>query len=483
MRAMHTLSHEHKLSCDMGQLVPLATVEVLPGDTFNMSTSLLARVAPLVSPVMHNVEIRVHHWYCPNRIIDDTWEDFIVGEDETARDVISIPADADDYALLDHMGIPQQTSEDILCHPVRAYNKIFNEFYRDQDLTTARTEDELELARICWEKDYFTTARANPVQGTGIAIPLGGGEAPIKGIGWKSPTLAAKADVLETGGVTRSYTQGIQDSTSEIFIEEDSANSGFPDIVADLSGVEAIDIDTLRQSLALQSFAEVRARFGARYVDYLKYLGVNPGDARLQRPEYLGGGSQTINFSEVLAMAEGTSTDVGDLFGHGIASLRARRFRKRFTEHGWLLSLLSVRPKTLYTTGIPRKFQRVDAMDWWQKELEVLPWQSIPNKEIYAAAAAPDDVFGYVPKYDEYRHEFSYVSGSFRPGGTEESFHMSREFSAAPTLNGSFVECTPTDRIYSDTGMPELLITARHDIRAARLVRGNAQFGHGVNFS
>lgn len=477
MRAIHNLSHEHKLSCDMGQLVPIATIEVLPGDSFNMSTSLLARVAPLVSPVMHNVDIRVHNWYVPNRIIDDGWEDFITGENEDPRPTITIPSDDNYWALLDHMGIPKQPGEEILAYPVRAYNKIFNEFYRDQDLTAAAGEDDLGIAYICWEKDYFTTARASPVQGDVVSIPLGD-KAQVKGIGTANQNYTA-------GSYYEDPALGNQTGTRRLdaMVKEDLDNPGYPGVYADLADASGVDINILRQALALQSFSEVRARFGARYVDYLRYLGVNSGDSRLQRPEYLGGGSQRINFSEVLAMAEGTSSNVGDLYGHGIASLRSRRFRKRFQEHGWLLSLLSVRPKTVYTQGIPRKFQRVDMMDWWQKELEILPWQSIPNKEIYAASPAPDDVFGYVPKYDEYRHEFSYVSGSFRPGKTESSFHMSREFSSPPTLNGSFVECTPTDRIYSDSNMPELLITSRHNIRAARLVRSNAQFGHGVNMS
>lgn len=486
MRGMHTLTHEHKLSCNMGQLVPLATVEILPGDTFNMGTSLLARVAPLVSPVMHDVEIRVHNWFVPNRIVDPTWDTFITGEDDTARDTISIPSDPDEYALLDHMGIPQQTSEDILCHPVRGYNKIWNEFYRDQDLSAERTEDQLGLANICWEKDYFTTARATPQQGTAVGIDFSGGQANVKGLASGTGTDGSGT---ETGGASVSYTNAMVSpnfsaigSATDTKLKVNMAGATEPDIYADLSSVTgAIDINDLRTALALQSFAEVRSRFGERYADYLRYLGVNPGDSRLQRPEYLGGGQQRINFSEVLATAEGTSTDVGDLFGHGIAGLRARRWRRRFQEHGWLHCLLSVRPKTLYTTGIPRKFQRLTNMDWWQPELEVLPWQDMLKKEIYAASAAPNDVFGYVPRYDEYRHEFSYVSGSFRPGQTEETFHMSREFASEPSLNESFVTCTPTDRIYSDNTMPELLINSQHMIRAARLVRSNARFGVGLN--
>lgn len=210
--------------------------------------------------------------------------------------------------------------------------------------------------------------------------------------------------------------------------------------------------------------------FGERYEDYLRFLGVNPKDGRLDRPEYLGGSKERLDFSEVLATAEGTSTEVGDLYGHGIGAMRTRRYKKMFEEHGWVMSLLHVRPRTQYLQAMPRKFTRSDVMDYWQKELEVLPWQEVKETEIYAPGSS-DNVFGYVPKFEEYRHAFDYVSGSFR--STEKDWHMARDITSAPTLNSSFVECTPTDRIYADTSMPELLVTSWNDLKAMRLVRKN----------
>jgi hypothetical protein len=248
-----------------------------------------------------------------------------------------------------------------------------------------------------------------------------------------------------------------------------------PLIYADLAGMEGgISIDDLRRSVALQRFAEARMRFGSRYEDYLRFLGINPRDGRLSRPEYLGGGRQNIAFSEVITTAEGSTTNPGDLYGHGLGAMRSRRYRKMFEEHGWVISLMYARPKTAYLQHMPRKFMRTDPMDYWQKELETLPWQQVKHKEIYA----PDDndtVFGYVPRFEEYRHSVNYASGSFRT--TDKDWHLARDLSSEPSLNASFVECTPDDRIYSDTSMPELQISAWNSIKAKRLVCRSAKLG------
>lgn len=482
-RSRHNLSHDHKLSCDMGQLIPVCTEEVLPGDTFKHSTSLLARVAPQVKPVMHDVDIRVHHWYVPNRILWDGWEDFITGEDDvTAKPSITLGATTD---LIDHMGMYPGSGLDMDALPVRAYNHIWNEFYRDQDLAAARGVDDLDIARIAWGKDYFTTARATPQQGTAIDIGFSASTAPVLGIGILD-TPSASADI-GTANSSNSTEEDMSGGGWQVGDGQNSVNAGktlikilegatgYPDIRADLSNATGgINIDDLRQSIALQRIAEARSRFGARYVDYLKFLGVNPKDGRLSRPEYLGGGNQSINFSEVIQTAEGTATDIGDLYGHGIASMRSKSYQKMFEEHGWVMTLLSVRPKTSYLQAIPRKFTRVAATDYWHRELENLPWQTVYETEVYAPGTA-STVFGYVPRYDEYRQNFNYASGTFR--STELDWHMSRDLSGAPTLNETFIECTPTDRVYADTSMPEMIINAHNSIQAKRLITDRARLG------
>ena len=204
-------------------------------------------------------------------------------------------------------------------------------------------------------------------------------------------------------------------------------------------------------------------------------LGVNPSDGRLDRPEYLGGGSQLVNFSEVLATADGASNNIGDLYGHGIAGVQSRRYRKMFEEHGYVLTLMSARPKSVYQQAVPKHFLRSDVMDFWQKELEVLPWQEVYENEVFAGGAAAT-VFGYQQRYDEYRHAMSYVSGSFLQG-TEEDWHLGREFASAPTLNSSFVECSPSDRIFQDASMPEMLVNIYNRQIARRIVRPSGYMG------
>ncbi len=479
-RSSQNLSFIHNLSFDMGQLIPLACIDVLPGDTFIQKASILARVAPMVKPVMHPVEIRVHNWFVPNRIIWDDWEAFIVGNEGSATYPVLTPASAPDTVLYDHMGVEPVTGVAWDALPIRAYNKIWNEFYRDQDLATARLEGDLTIARIAWGKDYFTTARANPQQGASVEVGFSAGSAPVEGLGSSNQTFGlnniSAYETDGTGTVNFVKAKKIEDAQS-VFLEEDPSNSGFPNLRADLSqATGGIDINELRDAIALQRIAEAREFFGSRYVDFLRWYGVNPRDGRLDRPEYLGGGRQTISFSEVLATAEGTSTAVGDLFGHGIAGVRQKPIRKMFEEHGWMISCISVRPKGIYQNGVPKRFLRTEPTDYWHRELELLPWQTISELEIYGGGTRAN-VFGYTPRYDEYRETQSYVSGSFRQG-TEEDWTLAREFASLPTLNESFITCTPSDRIYADTSMPELLVTANMQINAKRLIAPNSRMSN-----
>lgn len=463
---MFNLSHEHKLTGDMGTLMPCCAMEVLPGDSFIHSSSAMARIAPLANPVMHRVEMRIHHFYVPNRLVWSGWEGFITGREETTVPTIDMSGlGSDELILPDHMGVDPGYTGDVQALPFRCYNMIWNEYYRDQDLNTARAEDDMTLARICWEKDYFTVARPEPQQGTAEQIPMAL-DAELQVFRNNPPTGdQVHSDVLAVDATGVMYAGSAVNGNNRL-VARNYAGGG---------STAGIDINDLRRSMAYQRIAEARAMYGERYIDYLRFLGVNPSDGRLDRPEYLGGGKQIINFSEVLATAEGANTDVGDMFGHGIGAARSRRYRRMFEEHGWVLSLLSFRPKTVYQDGTPRRFTRSTAMDYWQKELEILPWQEVKTAEI-SPSGTTEDVFGYVPRYEEYRMENSRVSGSFRRG-TEEDWHLARTFGSTPTLNGSFVECTPSDRVYQDTNMPEVIVNVRNSILAKRLVRGTAQIG------
>lgn len=480
-RSLFDLSFVHQTSFDMGQLIPIAALDVLPGDTFRAKVDMLARVAPLATPVMHPVQLRVHAWFVPNRLIWDDWEAFIVGNEGAVTYPTITPATAGDAILYDYMGAEPVGSVAYDALPVRAYNLIWNEYYRDQDLASARalstasgadSTTATTVARVAWAKDYFTTARANSQQGSGVTIDFSTGLAPVDGIGWASgaPGTATETDVGVAGASSRISWSEMTNGT--ITVEDDGG--GYPNIYADLSAMSGgITVDDLRTAIATQRIAEAREFFGSRYADYLRWIGVNPSDGRLNRPEYLGGGRQTISFSEVLATAEGTTVNPGDLFGHGIAGLRSRPIRKFFEEHGWFIVCLSARPKGIYQNGIPKKFLRRDPTDFWHREMELLPWQAIDQLEIYGGGSA-GTVFGYTPRFDEYRETCSYVSNTMR-GGTEEDWTLAREFASAPTLNESFITCTPSDRIYQDTSMPELVATIRNSITAKRAVRGSSR--------
>lgn len=473
-RSKHNLSSYSLLSGDMGQLIPAGQpVEVLPGDTFDHSSSILLRADPLVAPVMHPVEVRIHHFYVPTRLLWSSWEDFITGGPD-GNDASVIPtiteATATANNVADYFGIPRENGITYNALPIYAYNSIYNEFFRDQDICPESALASLSIQRIAWEKDYFTMARPWAQKGDAVSIPLAG-SAPVTGIGGIN-------QIYSTGPINAYETDGTASTSwakykNDPNIEEDPLNPGFPNIRADLSNASGIPVTDLRKFLALQNYKEARARFGSRYTEYLAYLGINAGDSRLQRPEYLGGGKQTISFSEVLATAESTGINVGDLKGHGIAALRSNRYRRFFPEHGYVVSLLSVRPKAMYEDGLARMWSRVDKEDYYQRELELIGQQEIKNKEVFAAHGTPDGVFGHGDRYDEYRKNNSVVTSTFRT--TDDVWHYARDFASAPALNQSFIECNPTKRTQAVLTNPAFKCMVNHRLRARRVVRRNSR--------
>lgn len=486
-RFKHSLSHYRLLTCDMGQLVPCGITEVLPGDTFRQHTSMLVRLSPLLAPLMHPVICRVHHWWVPTRILWDGWEDFITGGNDgeggssgTYPTVTAGGSGFGEGSLPDYMGVPPDVANlEISELPIRAYNKIFNEYYRDQDLVTEVAEDSTDVQNIAWEKDYFTSSRPWSQRGPDVTLPLGT-QAPVTGLGkWNQTFANSNVTVYETGGsgsVQYANAASIWDSTTseKVSMEEDPNNPGFPGVFADLSSATAASVNDIREAFALQRYQEARARYGARYTEYLRYYGISPSDARLQRPEYLGGGKQTISFSEVLQTSnDGTNGNVGEMFGHGISAMRSRRFIKFFEEHGYVVSLMSIRPRTMYVDGLHRMFNRRNKEDYFTKELQHIGQQEILNKEVYANATSPGDTFGYQDRYMEYRNQPSGVSGEFR--STLNYWHMARIFASEPSLNQSFTDCDPSKRNFASQSTDTLWIMANHSIQARRLVDAASQ--------
>lgn len=489
-RAKHSLSFTKLLSCDMGELVPCGITEVLPGDSIQHSVSALIRCAPMLAPIMHPVEVRFHSWFVPHRLTWSSWENFITGGADglnaSVFPTITIGggSGAAVGSLADYLGVPTGVNNIVVSAlPFRAYALIFNEWYRDEDLVTALgvsladgadATTNTVLQNCAWEKDYWTSGRPWEQKGASVSIPLTG-TAPIKGIGFTGTPSGSPNNgqtVRESSPLpNRTMPFGHNSNDPGLLVEMDTSthtSATKPMIYADLSNATAVTINALRQAAALQRYQENRARYGSRYPEYLAYLGVRSSDARLCRPEYLGGGRQTIQFSEVLQTGPGTDP-VGDLKGHGIAAMRSNRYRRFFEEHGYVITLVSVRPKTIYMNGLLKHWNRRVKTDFWQKELEHIGQQAIARKEVYAAAASPDGVFGYQDRYDEYRRNESTVSGEFR-SSTLNFWHLARDFGAEPSLNSSFVQCVPTKRNFAVTTEDCLYIHCKHSMQARRLV-------------
>lgn len=465
-RSKHNLSHYQLTTFDQGNLIPVACVEVLPGDTFRHSTSAMIRAAAQVNPVMHPCELKIHHWYVPNSIIWDDWEKFISKKDNTVNLPTIDLQGGHETDLLDHLGVPPDAVGEINALPIRAYNKIFNENYRDQDLQNHVNEESLYLQQVCWAKDRFTTARTEAQMGDAIPIPFAPQELDVE------TTAPAQSNLsIKNASGDQAYL-GV-DQVHAYVSSSTAPNDSQKMFVNMASG--GIDINDYRRALAMQRLLEHRSRFGSRYTDYLRSLGIRPSDGRLQEPEYLGGGKQSISWSEVLATAEGANTAVGDMSGHGIASIRTRPYTRFFEEAGWVLTLAYVRPKTIYMRGLNRHWLRSDADDFWQKEYEAFGPQEVFRNELYAAHPVPRDVLGYNDRHAEYRRQESYVTGDFR-NTTSDSWHLARNFTAAPTLNNAFIECNPTDRIYADTSIPEIYGMFNHRIAARRLVSKRSRY-------
>lgn len=483
-RSKHSLSNYRLFSCDMGEIIPIGMTEVLPGDSIQQATTVFMRVSPLLAPVMHPVSVKVHHWYVPHRIIWEDWENFITGgpnnDDASIFPTITLSSSEGNNSvgsLADYLGCPPEVDGlEVSALPFRGYAKIFNEWYRDQDLVDELpvsevsgpdTETNTDLLYAAWEKDYFTSARPWTQKGPDVTIPLGG-NAPVGGIG----VYGAYQNVNTPGvidAVNPTATDWPQSTTTQSNVAlRLTADGSKPDIYADLSDVTAATIGDVRLAYALQRYSEARARYGSRYTEYLRYLGVRSSDARLQRPEYLGGGKTTITFSEVLQTAEGTDP-VASLKGHGISAMRSNRYRRFFEEHGYIHTFMTVRPKTIYSQGLERTWNRRTKEDFWQKELQHIGQQPIKNKEIYAAHSDPEGTFGFQDRYDDYRRLESEVAGEFRTSALDY-WHMARQFAGEPVLNGSFVTSDPTKRIYAEQTQDALWCYAKHSIQARRMV-------------
>ncbi len=485
------LSHDRKMSLNMGELVPIAALECVPGDKFNMSTSQMLRMAPMVAPVMHRVHVYTHFFFVPNRILWDNWEPFITGG-EDGNDASVFPnlpiSDTTPGSLNDYMGLPITAFGDgpylASALPFAAYQEIYNEYYRDQNLIDKVDNSLLDgnnaatilplttIRKRAWQHDYFTSGLPWTQKGAEATIPLGA-TAPLI-LDESEWTRIGNTDGLPSPAVSslQQETDGGISPRKGVLVT--GGRDAFIDITTnttvDLSQATASSINDLRRAFKLQEFLEKNARGGSRYVEsILSHFGVRSSDARLQRPEFLGGGSSPVTISEVLQTSSNDTepTPQGNMAGHGISVGGSNNFNYSCEEHGYIIGIMSVMPKTAYQQGLPKHFSKFDKFDYFWPSFGHLGEQAILNKELYLANDGEDeDTFAYTPRYSEYKYIPSSVHGEFKT--TLDFWHMGRIFENRPRLNQTFIEADPTDRIFAVLDSEKLYAHVFHKIKATR---------------
>ena len=469
-RAAFDRQFTHKTTFDAGYLIPVYVDEVLPGDTFNLKMTAFARLATPIFPVMDNMYLDSFFFFVPNRLIWSNWQKFM-GEqvnpgDSTSYVVPQQVSPASGYAigsLQDYMGLPtvgQVGTGNTVSHCAfwpRAYNLIWNEWFRDENLQTSAVVDKGDgpdanastnyiLRRRGKRHDYFTSALPWPQKGTAVSLPLGT-TAPIK----TNAVYGAGSDVTVVdgnGNSRRLFTTATGSSPEYAYV---SNQAGSNSLYADLSSATAATINQLRQSFQIQKLLERDARGGTRYTEIVRaHFGVISPDARLQRPEYLGGGSAPIIVNPIAqtsgSNASGTTTPLANLAGVGTVLAKGHGFTQSFTEHGVIIGLVSVRADLTYQQGLPRMWSRSTRYDFYFPAFAMLGEQPVYNKEIYVRGDANDNsVFGYQERWAEYRYKPSQVSSLFRStaSGTLDAWHLAQKFTSLPTLNSTFIEDNP----------------------------------------
>lgn len=502
-RSSFNIQKTHKTTFDSGYLIPVYVDEILPGDSMSLRMTAFARMATPLFPLMDNLHMDSFFFFVPSRLVWTNWKRFM-GEQDNPGDSISytVPqqvSPAGGYlvgSLQDYMGLPtagQITGVNTVSHnalPVRAYNLIWNEWFRDENLQNSRTVDKgdgpdvvsnYSLLRRGKRHDYFTSCLPWPQKG-GLSVPLP--------LGQSAPVLG-RFDVTQVAGAgTPTYFQGTSGAATVTTPVNQTTTGPFyskggsftvDGLYADLSQATAATINQLRQSFQVQKLLERDARGGTRYTELVRsHFGVVSPDARLQRPEYLGGGSTPIAINPIAQTSAtgitGSTTPAGQLAAMGTAVSQGNGFSQSFTEHGYIIGLVSVRADLTYQQGLRKMWSRSTRYDFYFPAFAMLGEQAVLNKEIFTTGVAATDnaAFGYQERWAEYRYNPSQITGLFRStsAGTIDPWHLAQNFSSLPTLNATFIQDTPplqrTLAVGSAANGQQFIFDSFFDVKAAR---------------
>lgn len=505
-RSVFDRSHGYKTTFNSGFLVPFYVDEVLPGDSFKLTATLFARLATPIVPFMDNLYLETFFFFVPNRLVWDNWQKFN-GEQKNPNDSTDflIPTvsgtNVQNQTLWDYFGLPTNVNKALKVNalPFRAYNLIFNEWFRDENLQkslTVPTGDgpdnlsDYSLVRRGKRHDYFTSCLPWPQKGPGVEISIGG-KAEVNPV--STPTFKPVLVSGTRGQVIRQQnTLGYADATPDSFgfNDVDFATSSYsvkgdsgqmhhldwlsPGLQVDLSTASPISINDLRQAFQIQKLYERDARGGTRYTEILRsHFGVISPDARLQRPEYLGGSSARISINPVQQTSStNETTPQGNLAAYGVVSDSFHGFSKSFVEHGYVFGFVNVRADLTYQQGLNRMWSRQGRFDFYWPVLAHLGEQAVLNKEIYAQGTADDDeVFGYQERYAEYRYYPGQITGKFRSTDPQplDSWHLAQKFSSLPTLSSQFIQDNPpVERVIAVQNEPQFLFDSYIRLKCAR---------------
>jgi len=504
------LSHEVKQTGNMGYLYPCYVQDVIPGDSFRVNTQQMVRFSPLLAPMMHNVDFKLDYFFVPYRLVWDEWKDFITGG-EDGNDLPSFPRvqtngvnvipKLSKGSLADYLGVPPTESsmsgpqvggawtentttyQELSVLPFRAYQLIYHEYFRDQNVGTEYIQyttsgqqsgttvlaDQMDLRRSNWEKDYFTSALPFLQRGGEVELPLGTVSVDTFQGSSGDPT---GWEELKIGPFGSSVAE------NKLFTSDSSGT--FPGALT--GEMQAVTINELRKASALQKWLEIMARAGSRYREQIfAIFGERIPDYTVQVPQYLGGGKTPIMISEVLSTyaqtssaSTGSSTDrpMGDMAGHALGLGDGLGFQQSFDEHGIVLGLCRIIPKASYVQGLNRFWQKFDKFDHYFPQFANLGEQEVYNKEIYVKGNnnTDNDIFGYQQRYAEYKYAQNRIAGDFRD--TLAHWELSRRFNDHPLLNQSFIECddAETTRIFAieDSTEDKIWISLYHKVDALR---------------